>query len=120
MALSLWFAAFVVSATDERYVTVIPQWEVPTESGTFRADFAIIERHKDDVQLLLLVECDGHDYHEKTKQQAAKDKRRDRALKLAGFDVLHFTGSEIWRDPVACGIEVLKYLRAQRDREDQP
>jgi very-short-patch-repair endonuclease len=56
----------------------------------------------------VVVECDGHDFHERTKEQAAKDKSRDRALILAGYQVIRFTGSEIWRDPVACATQVLQ------------
>ena len=50
---------------------------------------------------LIAVECDGHEFHEKTKQQAARDKARDRD---------RFTGSEIWKDPGACADEVLVHL----------
>jgi Protein of unknown function (DUF559) len=57
-----------------------------------------------------LIECDGHDFHEKTKVQATRDKRRDRFLQSLGFPVLRFSGSEIWRDPIACGIEVCAFL----------
>src|ERR1041384_1385190 len=32
----------------------------------------------------LAIECDGHDFHDRTKQQAAYDRARDRELLLAG------------------------------------
>lgn len=54
----------------------------------------------------LIVECDGHDYHERTKEQAAKDRSRDRELNGAGYDVFRFTGSELWRDPWGCAEQV--------------
>lgn len=54
----------------------------------------------------LVVECDGHEYHERTKEQAAKDRSRDRALTSLGFDVFRFTGSELWRDPWSCAAQV--------------
>src|SRR5262245_34455764 len=41
----------------------------------------------------IVVECDGHDYHEKTKWQASRDKRRDRILQRLGYRVFRFTGS---------------------------
>lgn len=50
----------------------------------------------------LVIECDGHQFHEKTKEQAARDKARDRAMLTAGYPVMRFSGSEIFRDPVAC------------------
>ncbi len=52
------------------------------------------------------IECDGHDFHEKTKEQAARDKKRDREILAAGYPVMRFTGSEIFRDAVACAEQV--------------
>ena len=46
----------------------------------------------------LVVECDGFDFHERTKEQASRDRRRDRALQRAGFKVYRYTGSDIWAD----------------------
>jgi len=54
----------------------------------------------------IAIECDGHAFHEKTKEQAASDKRRDRDLLAAGFPVMRFTGSEIFKDPLACAEQV--------------
>lgn len=53
----------------------------------------------------LAIECDGHDYHERTKEQAARDRSRDRRLMAEEIDVIRFTGSEIHRDPDACARE---------------
>lgn len=50
----------------------------------------------------VIVECDGHDFHERTKEQAARDRKRDRAAQAAGYTIFRFTGSEIYRDPMAC------------------
>ncbi len=57
----------------------------------------------------LIVECDGHDFHERTKEQAAKDKSRDRSLVMSGYEVFRFTGSELWRDPLKCAFQVLDW-----------
>ena len=54
----------------------------------------------------IAIECDGHDYHEKTKAQAQKDKTKDRTLKTKGLTVLRFTGTEITRTPDACAKQV--------------
>lgn len=50
----------------------------------------------------LVIECDGHNFHERTKEQAAKDRSRDRELTNLGYEVYRFTGSEIWTDPWDC------------------
>lgn len=57
----------------------------------------------------LIVECDGHDYHERTKKQAARDRRRDRVAALDGYDSFRFTGSELWSDPFGCADHVLEW-----------
>lgn len=86
------------------------------EIGQYRADFLI---HDCSVPLevaaprVMIVECDGHDFHERTKEQARRDKQRDRHFQSRGFKVLRFTGSEIFADPEAVANEVWGEL--QRD-----
>lgn len=57
----------------------------------------------------LVVECDGHDFHEKTREQVARDKARDRFIVSSGYDVFRFSGSEIWRDPLSCIDQVVDW-----------
>lgn len=84
--------------------------------GSYRADFLI---HDCSMPLdlaaprLMVVECDGHDFHERTKEQARRDKQRDRFFQSRGLKVLRFTGSEIFADPRAVADEILGEL--QRD-----
>lgn len=61
----------------------------------------------------LAIECDGHDFHERTKEQAARDRSRDRALQAAGYTVMRFTGSELYRDPVGCVLEIAAWAASQ-------
>lgn len=58
----------------------------------------------------LVVELDGHDFHDKDKRQRSYEKARDRALVRAGNRVLHFTGSDVVKDPFACAYEALEML----------
>jgi very-short-patch-repair endonuclease len=76
--------------------------------GSRRVDFLVTGRdyRTDDKWRVLLVECDGHNFHERTKEQAAKDRSKDRAATLAGYDCFRFTGSEIWRDPWGCAEQI--------------
>lgn len=60
----------------------------------------------------LAVECDGHDFHERTKEQAKKDRSRDRRLQELDHTVYRFTGSEIHNDPMKCAESVLDWLYA--------
>ena len=45
-----------------------------------------------------IIECDGHDFHEKTKEQAKYDKQRERIFVQNGYKVLRYSGSEIYKD----------------------
>lgn len=40
----------------------------------------------------LVVEVDGHDFHDRTKEQAPSDRKRDRTLLFEGMNVMRFTG----------------------------
>lgn len=73
--------------------------------GAYRADFLLWLANGTHIGGIA-IECDGHDFHERTKEQASRDKRRDREILTAGFPVLRFTGSEIYRDAVACANQV--------------
>jgi very-short-patch-repair endonuclease len=56
------------------------------------------------------IECDGHEFHERTKQQAARDRSKDRAAQLVGHAILRFTGSEIYNKPRICAEEVVQLI----------
>lgn len=72
----------------------------------YRVDFEVKYPFFGDL-LEIVVECDGHDFHERTKQQASRDKRRDRDLQRLGYQVFRFTGSDIHGDARGCACEVL-------------
>lgn len=94
------------------HLAITPQHRV----SRYRVDFLL--DYTDDYaislgkngQSQLVVEIDGHDFHEKTRVQAARDKERDRILQEAGFTVFHFTGSELWAKPMERASQCLKYL----------
>ncbi len=69
----------------------------------YRVDF-LIEVPEEAIRIV--VECDGHDFHERTKDQARRDRARDREIQALGYFVLRFTGSEIWADPWKCVEEI--------------
>jgi len=58
----------------------------------------------------LIVECDGHDYHERTKEQASRDRARDRSLQSVGYPVYRYTGSDIWKHVFKCAGEAITFL----------
>ena len=86
-------------------ILLIPQFQV----SSYRVDFALFCQSERAVKVI--VECDGHALHERTKEQAQKDKSRDRDLQSLGYKVIRFTGSEIYRDPFAAASEVLEIVQ---------
>lgn len=78
----------------------------------YRVDFLIDDSSSPNAarRRWVIVECDGHDFHEKSKGQARRDKARDRFFQSKGCRVLRFTGSEIWADPEACADEIWRQL----------
>jgi len=77
--------------------------------GNYVADF-IVRFCLDDQNYYAAVECDGHDFHERTKEQAAHDRARDRFFQSEGLAVMRFTGSEIWRAPGAVSREIVSFF----------
>lgn len=82
--------------------------------GPYFADFLITLRRWR-IEARVAVELDGHDFHEKTKQQVEKGKRRDRYFTLQGVTTMRFAGSELVRSPASCVEEVMQALARQVD-----
>lgn len=72
----------------------------------YRADFLIYSSW---AERYVVIECDGHNYHERTPEQAAHDRKRDRAMAENGIRVLRFTGTEIYRDAPACARQAQEF-----------
>lgn len=71
----------------------------------YRIDFALRTK----LRYPIFIECDGHDFHERTKDDAQRDRERDRAIQGAGIPILRFTGSEIYKSPQACAFQVFTF-----------
>jgi hypothetical protein len=56
------------------------------------------------------IYCDGHEFHERTKEQAARDRSIDRKLQQMGWHVFRFTESEIFRAPEKCMADITKQI----------
>lgn len=77
-----------------------------------------VEGHRVDLALVsaerrIAVEADGHPWHERSPEQAARDRARDRALQRAGWMILRFTGTELVRDGEGCAREILGAMGLQ-------
>ncbi|MQL48790.1 DUF559 domain-containing protein [Photorhabdus khanii] len=81
---------------------IYPQYNV----GKYRIDFAIPDKK-------IAIELDGHDYH-KTKYQRTYDAQRDRWLFGEGWQVLRFTGTEIYKNLDGCIDEICNLCGIER------
>jgi very-short-patch-repair endonuclease len=75
-----------------------------------RFDFALAISTDADFSGVLVVECDGHEFHERTKDQAIRDRARDRTVQKRGGAMFRFTGREIYRDALGCATQSLEFL----------
>lgn len=86
--------------------------------GKYRVDMLVVDATRPPSEAkprLMVIECDGHDFHERTKEQARRDKQRDRFFQSKGIKVLRFTGSEIWASPEDCAAEIIDQLASNDD-----
>jgi len=72
----------------DKNITFQPQVKI----GRFLVDFLVDIGNKK-----IIVECDGRDFH-----NPFHDKERDKELKLQGYHIIHFTGSEIYINIESC------------------
>lgn len=75
--------------------------------GPYRCDFVIASTVLTK-PLAVVIEADGHQFHERTKRQARRDRERDRFFAAHEMTVLRFTGSEIHESPGACAEEAFR------------
>jgi len=109
-----WFDFYRSIPCEYRTVKIKPQAVL----GEFKVDFLIEydQTSADDKNELisesskLIVECDGHDFHDRTSEQAKKDRQRDRWLQRMGYPVYRFTGSEINKDVFECTDHIFEHL----------
>ena len=94
-------------------ICAIDKWMLRAQQPVdhFRLDFTLSHRFG-----LVAIECDGHQFHERTPEQATRDRRRDRYLTIRGWRVLRFTGTEIKRDLRWCMSDVIRMMRHVEER----
>jgi very-short-patch-repair endonuclease len=84
------FDPYIITAQCE----LVPQKEI----GNYRVDFYLSYKSSSGL-VEFIIECDGHAFHEKTKEQVTRDKKRDRFFTQNGYVVLRYSGSEILKNP---------------------
>lgn len=87
-------------------IKIFPQAKI----GPYKADFLAKYTEWDGVSVLAAIECDGHDYHDLTREQAIHDRRRDRYFQANGILIFRFTGSEIFSHPLETATAALEAM----------
>jgi hypothetical protein len=89
---------------------ITSQEEVKINGHKYRPDFRISYIDKLQKERFLYVDCDGHDFHERTKQQVAYQNNRDFDMKFENIELLHFSGFQIHNDDIQCAKKVYEYI----------
>jgi very-short-patch-repair endonuclease len=69
------------------------QYQVENYIADFLISFCLLSGNID-----YIIEIDGHDWHEKTKEQSSRDKKRDRKMQSLFNTVFRYTGSDVYTD----------------------
>ena len=117
------FACVWCHSFNHHNVSLLPQKEV----GKYRIDFALnpfdhfmsCPAFADDTLKRIgeklptyAIEIDGFEWHDKTPEQAERDKKRERFIQSQGYTVLRFAAREVLRDPAATAREVSQRISA--------
>lgn len=115
---ALWWEALTIEGVWRiRELNLHPQHETPANGRVYTIDFAVIpvdveswaEGHELGIPYQQIgIEVDGHDFHERTKEQVTWRNQRDRDLQQAKWRILHFSGSELYQDPARVVDEAAK------------
>lgn len=113
LAVAIMFYEKVSTSKPKIKLNIKYQETISIEGSKYIADFviysAVVDNKTKKLSKPIIIECDGYEYHSK-KEQMSRDYKRERALKLNGFDILRFTGSQIYNEPIVCVREIAKYI----------
>lgn len=95
-------------------IELMPQQYIKANNNIYRVDFLLVyacDRDGSEKKLKkpLVVETDGKNWHS-SKKQMNHDYKRENDLKLAGYDVMRFTGSQVYNKPFDCISSVFDYV----------
>jgi very-short-patch-repair endonuclease len=92
-------------------IAIDNQQEIVCNGNTYRADFLVAVKYWNGGKFFV-IECDGHEFHQKTKEQVERDNQRTRDMQLAGYEVIRFSGTEIYHRAHKCALEVKRIIQA--------
>lgn len=95
------------------YIFLISQKEIKINKKKYIVDFLFETDefiNKYNTTKKIIIECDGYEFHQKTKEQVQNDNEREYNLKMAGYDVLRFSGTQIYNNPIKCAEDTYNYI----------
>lgn len=118
------FAFNIISYEQEGEEPISPRIEfehqkhIKINNNNFYVDFYFDSDYPDNEycaykgknHIKLIIECDGYEYHS-TKEQIKKDNERTLLLKKEGYDILRFSGSQLYEKPIECAQDVYDYIQ---------
>lgn len=87
------------------------QSQIKCNNIEYRVDFLIPVIFYKKIYRCFIIECDGYEFHQKTKEQVKNDNIRQRNIEMSGYKVIRFSGTEIFNDSYKCALEVLDIIR---------
>lgn len=108
-----YICADIFTILHDNSIDIEQQKFIVVNGKKYRADFYaerfLIGNEEHYLKNPIIIELDGHDYHS-TKEQRNYDYERENNLKLAGYHVIRFTGSQVFRTPFDCIEKVYQYV----------
>ncbi|MBR5273577.1 MAG: DUF559 domain-containing protein [Clostridia bacterium] len=115
----IFYAQYMINyaLTNPQYMDFEVQEHIRVGKKEYIADFVVYsrtDRIKGRFKLKhlkrpLIIELDGKEFHS-SKEQMNYDYERENALKLAGYDVIRFTGSQVYNNPQKCIDDTFEYV----------
>ena len=102
-----------IKLLNKDYILLFAQRPIEIGDKKYIADFCFETDeyvNRFDTNKKIIIECDGHDFHQKTKEQVKHDNEREYDLKMAGYEVIRFSGSQIYNEPFKCAEDTYNYI----------
>lgn len=100
-------------------LTIENQKTIQTKNKNYRSDFYVAVSYKKgkvNIKTVnFIIELDGHEFHQKTKEQVERDNQKTRDLQLSGYEVIRFSGSEVYHKPYKCVDTLIEMILSKLD-----
>lgn len=106
------FDLYIMQENKEN-ILLFSQAPIQIEDKKYFADFLYQEDeyvNKFNTGRKIIIECDGYEFHQKTKEQVKRDNEREFDLKMARYEVIRFSGSQIFNNPLKCAEDTYNFI----------